>query len=45
MIEDAPSEREMAALMHDAAARVSQEDLNSFFSTMDVPRKAAVRTR
>ena len=27
------------------AARVSQEDLNSLFSTMDVPRKAAVRTR
>ncbi len=27
------------------AARVSQEDLNSLFSTMDVPRKAAVRTQ
>jgi DNA-binding response OmpR family regulator len=28
-----------------AAAHDSQENLNSLFSTMDVPRKAAARTR
>lgn len=51
MTEDARSDREMAALMQEAAVAVHgrrlrfAEDLNSFLSTIDVPRKAAVRTR